>query len=120
MLSRSWFRLLPKQPGQGDLRRCGLLVLRKPPHDVDRGPGHAEFERIGCARCSAAEDRHLLRDSGDNVPQLGYVDAGHRSRRRAPQHHPIARPSLLALLLHLQAQGRAHDADGRSATGAAA
>jgi hypothetical protein len=36
------------------------------------------------------------------------------------QHHPIARPSLLALLLHLQPQGRAHDADGRSATGAAA
>lgn len=35
---------------------------------------HAEFARvIGCARCSVAMDRNLLRDAGENVPQPGYV-----------------------------------------------
>jgi len=39
-------------------------------------PIHAEFARvIACARCSTSTDRRLLRDSGENVPQPGYLGA---------------------------------------------
>lgn len=35
---------------------------------------HTEFARvIACSRCSAASDRHLLRDELENVPQPGYI-----------------------------------------------
>jgi len=39
---------------------------------------HLEFAKvIGCVSCTRADDPNLLRDSGENVPQPGYIGAGY-------------------------------------------
>jgi uracil-DNA glycosylase len=45
--------------------------------------GQAEqFARIvGCARCTIANDRNLLRDADENVPQPGYIGANYPNTR---------------------------------------
>jgi uracil-DNA glycosylase len=41
-----------------------------------------EFRRvIGCQRCTKATDRHLLRDSAENVPQPGFVGSRYGEAR---------------------------------------
>lgn len=39
---------------------------------------HVEFAKvISCAKCSKETDRNLMRDSGEHVPQPGYIGKGY-------------------------------------------